>query len=222
MAIHDQVSGKFTYYPIPKNASTTIKHWLFDYYKANGVAGFDSDARGRVHKCFPTPQKNGGRIGWLKKRGLHFTVVRDPVRRFISAYRNRVLNRGCLAKNAEMIVAAGLSLTPGLNEFIRNFSEYANLSREVAHHCSPQAEFIGKIYRRIDKIYDISELSLLEQDLIELTRFEQSFAALKSGGKSVEVEELDDASRKFLEVYLCKDFEMMKALSRAVRSNGQN
>jgi len=212
MAIKDQALNRFVYYPIPKNASTTIKHWLFAYYKANGVDGFEGDIKRRAHKFFPASKKDGGKIGWFTGRQHHFAVVRDPIKRFISAYRNRVLHQGCLEKNPEAFVAAKLGLKPGLNEFVQRFPEYADLNREIAHHCAPQTAFIGKIFRRLDRVYDISELAILEQDLIRLTGFEQSFLVKQSGGKLIEVEELEETSRAFLQKYLQKDFDMLEDL----------
>lgn len=70
-----------------------------------------------------------------------FTVVRDPVSRFLSAYTNRVtyyrdMEREC-AQNPEIrsqFDELGLPAVPDLDVFIDNFEHYVNLSPSIRLH----------------------------------------------------------------------------------------
>lgn len=212
MPIRDKVADRFTYYPIPKNASTSIKYWLFQYYKSENISGYAGERVKAVHKHFPAPLKDGGKIRKNDLNTFKFAVVREPIKRFISAYKNRVLHHQCLGKVKERIIATNLNLHPGINEFIYHFEKYSEISKEIFHHCTPQYLFIGKIYKDLDKIYEISQIPELQNDLNELTGFDRPFGVRQTGGNQFEIDDLDEHSEQFLQKFLKQDFELREQL----------
>jgi len=210
--IIDTVKYKFTYYPIPKNASTSVKRWIYDYIRSCDPTKFDPEPLRSIHEYFSRPERDGGYTGPKIRSTFKFAIVRDPRKRFISAYRNRVLHYKCLSKYKEQLRDKGLSVTPNINDFILNYERYASISGEVAQHCAPQVAFIGNIYDKLDKIYGVGHMDILEKDLANLVGHGRPIEVSQTGGKEHFVDKLNPSSEKFLNEFLREDYEMMEQL----------
>ena len=164
------------YQPIPKNATTTLFTWLMK------SLGPDEQRR-------PMPPKaKGNRIRFYFQSGMYgplsvpntpdgiaahpdcfrFTVTRDPVRRFISMYANRVVHfhelgpRSAAAKNLRRM---GLPFDPDINLLVDRLDEYREAAPSIHHHTQPMIHFTGSDLSVFDRLYDIRSLPELLSDI---------------------------------------------------------
>lgn len=110
---------RLVYYPIPKVACSSIKAAIARY---NGDIFDDFE---EVHDLYPTNPFQRPRL--LDKS---FTVIRDPIQRFVSGYRNRILHH----RDMEPL---------GINDFALNLADICAENRAVDHHFAPAVRYIG-------------------------------------------------------------------------------
>ena len=165
-AIHDE-RANFLYAPVPKAACTSICASIADYFQLNEHHTLRNFPRS-IHKYFfNQPQY------WIRPAELEnlphfkFTVVRNPIDRFISGYRNRVLdNRDLHVKKHIISTSKSLPEFPDMNFFALHLKEYCELNKKINWHFRPQAAVICNP-SAYDRIYDISELDMLYTDISE-------------------------------------------------------
>ena len=124
----------FSFKFLPKCGSTSVLRMLYEL--ENGVP-FD----GRIHQ-------------WAKRKKLapmsnvkrQIIIIRDPVKRFLSAYTNRVIDKKKLSKmfveeNAPLVFPEIRNFNPTIGEFIDEFEVY-NKVKHIRHHTMPICDFI--------------------------------------------------------------------------------
>jgi hypothetical protein len=141
-----------------------LKHWAFEFengrtfepYLAQGFAK-------NIHHIYPTnlfastTHENGF---------TRVAIVRDPLDRFTSLYRNRVLRKhGAASPYWNKIVEHGLPYTPSLEFFVNEFEAYASLSKDIAHHSRPQIDFLGTSAAWYDHVFSFQDVNQLEKFL---------------------------------------------------------
>ncbi len=136
---------RLTYVAVPKVACTSVKHSFFEV--ENGRPHDDFVANGRyfhIHQIYPTrsfPDLPHDRISGH----IRLALVRDPVRRLLSCYGDRVIyNRELSEQKAGPALAkAGLPANPSLGVFIDRLADYARAVPSIAHHAAPHVSFLG-------------------------------------------------------------------------------
>lgn len=154
------------YFSVPKIACTSLKLAIFAHNEP-GVAvtlrppgqrdpdmiAFHHQGRAyrHVHEFYPsTPLRF--RL-WPESLGTRrFCVVRDPVKRFLSAYGNRVVFHNDL----------NVDRPPPLDEFVERLDEYRQVP-SIKRHFAPMHRFLGIWPGFYDRIFDISELAQLTE-----------------------------------------------------------
>lgn len=92
-----------------------------------------------------------------------FAVVRDPVKRFLSGYSNRVLHYRELSVEAagKALLQEGLPPDPDLATFLENYVGYLRCSQPLARHFLKQQKFIGNDPSYFERIFKLEELTTL-------------------------------------------------------------
>lgn len=204
------------YFPIPKVACSSIKHLLFFLEHGRNFENY-VDSAGRKHNIHNTVYRtlNKWEDDWAGAANMHrIAVVRDPVERFISAYRSRVVH---FKELSEASIDAGkatlLALTPDptLDQFIDNLELYRILSGSIKHHTDPQSFFLGHTLEYFGKVYKFEELHALESDLRERTQIPAVLPHIVKGpaGKNPPIS--DKRLRKIIEFY-SGDYALLKGL----------
>ena len=197
------------YRHIPKTACTSIKQAL---YKLRTGKKFSRKEVGTdVHQYFSK------RYTDLSDAKFKFIVIRDPIKRFLSAYSNRVthhkeLSKAFLEKNEngkKLIEKATIPLDPSLSDFIKYFDDY-NMIRPINHHTKPVVEFFDEELDFFDKVYKIEETEKLEADIGKMYKNKFILPREQTGGKKYKVEALSKEEMDFLLEYYAKDYELMK------------
>jgi hypothetical protein len=131
------------YFPVPKNAGTSIRACIFE--ADNGFPYRNMVVNGREVELWellgpPSPFQPVPAAPGVAK----IAVVRDPWKRIVSVYRNRVVfyretRRELMQQHG---VRRDLPDAPTFREFLENLAEYRKLPA-IAHHSSPQVHFLG-------------------------------------------------------------------------------
>lgn len=186
------------YYPAPKSGSSTLREVFFEIENGYRFKQFLINGRemnlfwlyghGDLFKPIDVPQ--GYEV---------FTVIRDPIDRFLSFYKWGVLNNNC-----------GFDSLVEINTFVANFKTYLKNSSKVSFHLSPQVLFIGSDLRFYHRIFPIEKLAELGNYLSERAGKEIQVGKANSSSRSVGAHDLTSESRKRLAEIYKEDYALLK------------
>lgn len=194
------------YKAIPKVACTTIKNRLFE--QKNGRA-FDStlDVGNHVHQYW---ERNPEEIDDCEFR---FIVIRDPIKRFLSAYSNRVCHHRELSlekvRNTNPKIADNFDIyNPGLGQFIDNFEQYY-LVNSIEHHSKPITSWLDCGLDDFTNIYRLESINVLQDDLSKLLNKEIFFGRDQTGGRKIPIQDLNRNQVEWLIEFYRDDYDAL-------------
>ena len=198
------------YFSVPKCACSTLKRLFFQLendfpfrmYRTNGELV-------HIHTVYPTHRMS--RQARRRAEGMFkFAVVRDPVSRILSCYRNRVVYRKELsAKHIQGVKRlAGLPPDPDLSTFVKNLERYRMISRPIAHHSQNLSYFLGNTPDWFDKIYDIRKVDDLMQDLRERVGELPEVERSQMGGPKVSIADLSEQEIAKIRKMYAEDYKL--------------
>ena len=156
---------KIAYMAVPKAACSSVKAALAAIDP--NQPGNDPSAYGQkqVHHFYATQRFRMHR--WMRLGNyFRFTVVRDPLKRLLAVYTNRVVGLREL-HNCRKIKRGQVNLTadPDPDYFFQNLCGYIAVSSSIKHHTLPTVVFTGADLRRYSRVYRTSEIPALQDDL---------------------------------------------------------
>ena len=202
---------QLVYVPVPKIACTSIKFAILDQCSpdtAEILRASDLPGKG-VHGIFPSVAMRP-KFAMMAMSPLTkwFCVVRDPLRRFVSGYRNRILHhRDLEALDRSVFEHAGLSPNPDPDEFAMNLGRYAEISGSTKHHFGPLCMFLGHRPRMFHRIFCISEID-------EIANYMAAYGGPaeipheQTGGPKMSVKDLSPNSIAHLQAYYSNDYRV--------------
>src|SRR6056297_2785199 len=140
---------KLSYFPIPKNGSSTMRAVLRAIN--DGDERISRRVRTRGANVAASEQTSARHFQRAKleydEAGLdheRLVLIREPLRRFYSGFQNKVRN-GRLARltEADRLPGSGLPTQPDLETFVDNLEQYRAESFMIRRHFYPQAHFTG-------------------------------------------------------------------------------
>jgi len=153
----------------PKVLSTSLKSMAFRL--ENGRDFEPLTRRGQtlgIHQMYPTKAKRQEDAPPPARYRIAF--VRDPVERFASFYRNRIIERK--AKEAhqwDRLEGTTLTRQPSPAKLIDRLEEYRRIVPTIRHHTEKQATFLGAHAGYYDYIFNSRQVSDFEELMSELT-----------------------------------------------------
>lgn len=197
---------RLLYFPAPKVACTSIKRAVLTHNAR--MAGEIDPVLRQVHQISPTtsfhrlyPYRH------LLKRW--FCVVRDPVKRALSAYSNRILHHNELKDLPDEVLAeAGLSRQPELDEFIAKMPDYNRIHAGIDHHTRPLTFFLGDDPGRYHRIFDMSELGTLPDYLAEAGASGIELGHDQTGGPKIALADVPPAALETLRAFYAEDYRI--------------
>lgn len=153
------------YYPVPKVATTSLKHFC---YELNHGHGFSTDpSKGEnFHIHNHSESYEAVELRYIDKEASlekrRVTVVRDPIERILSAYSNRVVSKGVLSQESIDLRLAGMleiPTDPSLEVFIENLEKYRLLSPVIRHHTEPHSTFLGHDLRYFQLVFPFEDVA---------------------------------------------------------------
>lgn len=115
-------------------------------------------------------------------------VKRDPVKRFVSGYTNRVLHHNKLG-----------GMKPSFSEFVRRFDYFYSKYSDIETHFRPQVSFFGLDKSMFTHIFDVSEMDKVKEFFEDTYQRKFPDLRLQQGGTTLKPEitkEQEDWIRK--------------------------
>jgi len=171
------------YFPVPKNANTSIKLFLLDHFvlKNDFNIYFDknhhdyTDDENKIIRNFYDFIPLKQRYAPIPKNQslIRLALIRDPIERFISSYKNRIL----FHKDKYF---KGLSIDEILNILEEGY--FANT------HFLPQSYFLGQNPKNFDLIEDVKNLKKIEKKVNDFFGLKKVIPRFQTGGNDIKIE----------------------------------
>lgn len=215
------------YFMVPKAACSSIKTCLHGL--ETGQA-HDRSKDGPIHRLYRTTGFEPADAD--RSNGMWtFAVVRDPVKRILSTWSNKLEIIGRYEKQRGQILSGslaalsrrllgrpdshdGLSLRPGLDEYCLNLRDYRQSFQVIRHHTHDHAHFMGPDLDMFDRIYRIEDLSELEADLTDRLGREVRLPKENSSSRKATPDMLSDAAFAALLDYTASDYAYLSDFYR--------
>ena len=225
-------SLRLAFQDVPKVGSTSLFKWFYELsFGSPYVPVKTPDGRDIwLHDWF-TRQKSGPITSkplnrFVKPEGYFvFCLTRDPVKRLLSAYTNRVFQHWELAPNhpdGKAAIEAGLEANPKLEYFVENLERYQAVAESIFHHTRPMVDFIGRDPSRYDRMFDLAEMPLLRERLMEHWRACElpvsrqdipSIPREQTSGTKLGLDALSPHAFEKLLAYYAEDYELLPTCS---------
>jgi hypothetical protein len=194
--IYEDDLGKMTYFHAPKCASRTILGWMAFVQKPSiqeNIEFRDSFLLGDYPKITRTTKE----VPFSEIRNqLKFCVVRDPVDRFVSAYKDRVLR----------YQREEVSVFPTIQHLLSDL-QGAKKFRTLFHHLKPMVSFYGENPGIFDWVFSFSRLNEVRDFLASEYDVPLPQLHLQSSSK-VETPELAPDEVTFIQELYAPDYEI--------------
>lgn len=207
---------RLAYFPVPKVANTSVKYILYEAeygHKFEPRVDPRSQATLHIHKVFPTPYWSEDFVG-MTSGYTRLCLVRDPLERLVSAYRNRVVHHRELSPhkvNVERLQELGLAPDPTLEQFVENLEGYRAACKSIKKHTDPLVAFLGEDPRLYDLVLRIDELARIQSLCVALGAAPPTISWMQKGGPAMTKQMLSDSQRERLRVFYAKDYEVFGA-----------
>ena len=166
IAVH---AHKIAYMALPKAGCSTVKAALAQVDPKAKLPPADKIDVHTWHALYPPRRFRPHR--WAQYPDYwRFAVVRDPVRRLMSVYTNRVVEMQDL-HNCRSILRGQVDLPkdPDPDFFFSHLKAYMKASSIIRHHVLGAELFLGPKPMKFDRVYKTEELGTFAEDLSRIT-----------------------------------------------------
>ncbi len=200
---------KIAYFAVPKAACSSVKAALalIDPEVDINQDTFSQDIS-LIHQTYRTWRFRHHRWplydGWYR-----FTVVRDPLKRLLSVYTDRVIERKELIASPKLRKQNTYTQTPDPDYFFQNLSAYRRLCSSIKHHALPTRIFTGPIPGKYDDVFTTSQMPALQQRLSELTQIEAVIPRFNASKQTLTLDDLSKKTKAVLAEELKADYTLL-------------
>jgi len=199
---------KLFYAAVPKVACTSVKRMFFEFENEREFEPLIINGRRwGVHKYYPRMPR-----GQYPEKAIEnyrrLTLVREPIKRFLSAYSNRVLHHNKVDEETVKSVSRFRSLTPRpeLDEFVDRFEDYFRIS-EIHHHCRPMIHWLGTDASYFDAVYGIHQIGEFASDVSNVLGSDVEVGRHQTGGPKLDPGLLTAKQTAKLHKFYAADYE---------------
>ena len=197
---------KLLYISVPKCACTSLKNCMYFLENKDNFKTYKNNGQYiDIHKLYQSSYFDIYIKKIQKKYDIStFTkicLIRDPIKRFISAYTNRVKHH----KELSVKVMKSLDLTndmadPNFYKFVNNFNIYKKV-RSIKHHTDSISKYIGTEPSFYDKIYNIENIDEISVFLKDKYNIDYQIPRLQTGGGGSESIDLNTIKEERPNIY---------------------
>ena len=195
---------KLVFYPVKKNANSSAKLFFASHLGLEDKFFFIEDDIPRFKQTKELHEKFQGRhnlTNWFKSKNKFreinvdhkACIIRDPIKRFISAYKNRVLfhkDNDFYDFSIDMVIE---KLESG---------SFDN------KHFLPQNYWLGKNLSYFDIIGNVSNIGEFEEKINKFFEQKKEFPRIQTGGKKFNIELNINQQEKLKKIY-SEDYELL-------------
>lgn len=205
MVIHINALN-LAYMAIPKAACSSVKAALGALDPDVPETDATAFPRKALHNRYQTRRFRIHR--WRAYDGcFRFTVVRDPLKRLLGVYSNRVVQRRELHTSRSFRRGlTDLPPDPDPDFFFQNLNAYINAASTIKHHALPTSVFTGKDFSLYSKVYRTSELGALAADLGDITGRKVTIPHVNSSPAPLCIDELAPKTRTAISTRLASEY----------------
>ncbi len=197
---------KLAYMALPKAGCSSVKEALARLDPSVNLPAEKDVTLYTWHDIYPTARFRPHRFEEFGDY-WRFCVVRDPIKRLLSVYTNRVLQFGDLRNSIKLRDGRdwlpNVPREPSPDEFFQNLEVYKQAASSVKHHAIEAWLFVGRDLNAYNKVYKTEDLGRLAYDLSLLTRQHVDMPRRNTSETKLSIDDLDgktiDAIRPFLE-----------------------
>tara|TARA_A100001011_G_scaffold365422_1_gene417088 strand:- start:176 stop:802 length:627 start_codon:yes stop_codon:yes gene_type:complete len=193
---------KLVYYPCPKNANTSAKMFFAKHLNVDKNFHFLGD---QIPQIEQTPEQYGDKLNIIgiipskqpfKKINVDIKccIVRDPIKRFISAYKNRILYHRDIQFKDHSI------------DMILEKLENNNFENR---HFLPQVYFLGEDLNYYTFWSTTEEVDLFAEKVNEFFSRKIIFPKIQTGGSDIKIKLTNSQISKIEKIYI-KDFKLIQ------------
>ncbi|MFP5481575.1 MAG: sulfotransferase family 2 domain-containing protein [Alphaproteobacteria bacterium] len=148
----------------PKVAGTSVRAFMFEVENGFPLRAYTVQGAGGDLTALANRLVINNRFRLVDHKEIsgfeRIAIVRDPVRRILSAYSNRVLHYRELSRDAvgPALDAANLSPDLDLGVLMSRLGAYMQCSKSIARHFSHQETFLGKSREYFHRIFRVEAL----------------------------------------------------------------
>lgn len=201
------------YQPIPKVACTSMKEAFFQLGMGHAFSVERAGGERHVHAFFERRMQD---ISQARRKLL---LLRDPIRRFLSGYGNRVIHHKELSRRyisglrlERPLNLATFPFDPTLEQFVENFELYRRIPT-IQHHFRPISEFVAPL-SCYDHVYPLEDLARVQADLSEWTGQPVRLPHAQQGGPKISVADVSKRTlHRLIDLY-AQDYELLSPLYR--------
>jgi len=198
------------YSAVPKAGCSSVKAMLAEVDPKVSLPPEQERSGDTWHSLYPTRRWRGDVFSQYSK-AFRFTVVRDPIKRLMSVYTNRVVDKKDLHKSRKLQKRRGMPMDPDPDTFFANLMTYADLSSVVRHHILPTWIFTSKDLTQYDKVYRTEQIGELANDLSEITGKDVSLKRANKSKTRLDFEELTPHTQNLLRPFLADEYRYLSA-----------
>ena len=193
---------KLIYYPCPKNANTSAKMFFAKHLNVDKDFLFLGDSIPQIEQ---TPDQYKGKqniIGIIPSKqpfekinvDVKCCIVRDPIKRFISAYKNRILYHRDIQFKDHSI------------DMILEKLEINNFENK---HFLPQVYFLGEDLSYYTFLSTTEDLSFFVEQVNDFFSRKINFPKIQTGGSDIKIKLTKSQISKIEKIY-AKDFKLIQ------------
>jgi len=207
---------------IPKTASSSIKHSLYEIEYCKSYVAPPRTFPNHVKAPETYSSKihihgwaNGNRTGDISPFTRRMIVLRDPVKRFISAYGDRVnhhqqLSKYFLDRRFPDLSDKTPEFNPSISTLIRNFEFYYQVD-PIRHHMKPVKEFLnGCDMSFFTDIFKFENLQDFQKELSLIAGKDVRIPHRKKNPKTNSLSDISETELDFLIDFYACDYELFK------------
>lgn len=197
---------RLAYMAVPKAACTSIKAALAVLDPDQPKSHADDLGEFEVHGIYPTMRFRPHRWAMYEDH-FRFTVVRDPLKRLLAVYTNRVETLGIL-ENCRNIRRGMVHLPkqPDPDYFFQNLPAYILASSDIKHHSLPTWLFTGRDFSLYDRVYRTSDLADLADTLSKRVGMPVDIPHFNSSDRRLQLHDLAPKTQRALEMFLTDQY----------------
>lgn len=176
----------------PKSGGTSLRAYMF--HLENGFAFREYMSQGRKMDANSLSRNQAfKRVDHKLIRDFDkFALIRDPVKRFLSGYSNRVIHYQELSQEiaGEKLEEFALSPDPSLEVFIENFSKYCKASRSIRRHFNKQQVWLGTDISYYKNVFHLENVGEMTDYFAQKFNMKAAMPQLQTGGPKLGVGDL--------------------------------